>query len=77
MIHILVISLLIEKLLFVETTKLFISNSVRIFYLYVPGVVPLNPLFCPGGGFLYTMIVQWEGFCPLRVVFQGDGFGGN
>ena len=38
-------------------TKLFISNSVRIFYLYVLGVGPLNSLFCPGGGILYTMIV--------------------
>ena len=25
---------------------------------------PLNSLFCPGGGFLYTMIVPGEGFLP-------------
>ena len=50
------------------------SNSVRIFYLYVPGVGPLNSLFCPGGGFLYTTIVTGE-----EVVSGGlsreDGFG--
>ena len=45
-------------------TKLFISNSVRIFYLYVPGVEPLNSLFCPEGGFLYTMIVPGREFLP-------------
>ena len=45
--------------------KLFISNSVRIFYLYVEGGGHLNSLFCPGGGFLYTVIVPGEGFLPL------------
>ena len=55
--------------------KLFISNSVRIFYLYVSG--PLNSLFCPGGGFLYTMIVPGERvfapfeWCPRGMVL-GD-----
>ena len=66
---------------FVETTKLFISNSVRvyryiceIFYLYVPGVGLLTPCFVPRGKFLYIMIVTGGGFlAPLRVVFLGGG----
>ena len=37
-----------KTILFAETTMLFISNSVRIFYFYVPGVGHLNSLFCPG-----------------------------
>ena len=32
---------------------------------------PLTSLFCPGGGFLYTMIVLGGGFCPLGVVSGG------
>ena len=49
---------------FVETTKLFISNSVRvyryiceIFLLYVPRMRLLTPCFVPREGFLYTVIV--------------------
>ena len=43
---------------------------------------PFNSLLFPGGGFLYTMIVMGEGFCPLRVmpqgfILRGDGFGQN
>ena len=38
---------------------------------------PLNSLFCPEGGFLYTMIVPGEGFCPLRVVLWGFVWGGG
>ena len=56
-----------NKILFVETTKLFISNNIRayryiceIFYLYVPGV---DSLFCP----------KWRAFvhndCLGRRVF--------
>ena len=75
MIHILIISRLSEKLLnFVETTKLFISNSIRISYLYVPGVGPLNSLFCPGGGFLYTMIVSGGRFLPPSSRVPGGWF---
>ena len=50
------------------------------FYLYVPGVGPLNSLFCLGGGFLYTMIVLggWfllpssrvPGICPGGMVLD-------
>ena len=57
-----------KNLLFVETTKLFILNSVRvyrytseIFYLYVPGVGLSTPCFVLRKGFLYTMIVPGGG----------------
>ena len=70
MLYTVTISLLIEKL---ETTKLFISNSVRvyryiceIFWLYVPMVGLFTPCFVPRGGFLYTMIVPVRVFAPFR-----------
>ena len=70
-----------KTVLFVETTKLFISNSVRIFYLHVPG--PLNSLICPGRGFFTQSLSQGErrllpsssrapGVCP-----GGRGGGGR
>ena len=79
-----------KTFLFVETTKLFISNSVRvyryiceIFLLYVPGVGLLTPCFVPRGGFLYTMIVPGGRVfapleaCPGFVPGRGNGFGWN
>ena len=33
----------------------------------------LTPCFVAREGFLYTMIVLEEGFCPLRVVSWGGG----
>ena len=69
MIHILIISLLIKTVLFVETTKLFISNSVRIFYLYVPGVRPLTSLFCPGADCSGVRVL------PPSILVPVDGFG--
>ena len=54
-------------------SKLFISNSVRIFYLYVPGLGPLTSLFCPEGGFLYTMIVPGGGLLRPSSSVPGDG----
>ena len=79
MIYTVIINLLIDKtVLFVESTKLFISNSVRvhrcvceILQLYVPGMGLLTPFSVPVGGFLYTMIVSGEGFCSLQVVSRG------
>ena len=34
---------------------------------------PLNSLLCPGGGFLYTMIVQGGGFLPPSSRVAGGG----
>ena len=38
---------------------------------------PLNSLFCPEGGLLYTMTVRGEGFLPFRVVSWGLSGGGG
>ena len=71
-----------KTVLFVEFTKLFISNSVRvhryiceILYLYVPGGGLLTPCSVPREGFLYTTIVPEGEFCSLQVVSRGDGYG--
>ena len=44
-----------KAVLFFETTKLFISNSVEynceIFLLYVPGMKPLSSVLSPADGF--------------------------
>ena len=34
----------------------------------------MTPCFVQGEGFLHTMIVPGEGFCPLRVVSRGAWF---
>ena len=36
----------------------------------------LTACFVPRGGFLYTIIVPGEGFCPLRVMSRGFSGGG-
>ena len=71
-----------KTVLFVETTKLFTSNSVRvygyiceIFWLYVPGVGLLTPCSVPRGGVLYTVIVL--GVCSLQVVSRAFVPGGG
>ena len=70
--------------LFVETTKLFISNSVRvyrhiceIFYLYVARGEAFDSLFCPEGRVLYTMIVPGgRVFAPFKFCPGGLSRGG-
>ena len=68
-----------KTILFVKTTKLFISNNVRTLYLYVPGVGPLNSLFCTGEGFFVHNDCQGGGVTPSSSVPGvrpgGDGFG--
>ena len=66
-------------MLFVESTKLFISNNVRVYryvceilQLYVPGVWLLTPFSVPRGG-LYTMVVLGEGFLLPSSRVPGGG----
>ena len=65
MIQILIISLLIEQPFYLLRRQSFPFQIVSEFSIFMSrGVGPLNFLFCPGGGFLYTMIVPWGGFLP-------------
>ena len=73
MIYTIIISFLIEKP-FVETTKLFISNSVRVYTfvkLYVPGMGLLILCFVPREGFLYTVIVLGGRVFALFELYPG------
>ena len=63
--------------LFVETTRLFISNGCQNFLSLYPGGGAFEILILSWGGFLYATIVPEGGFCPFRVVSgglsRGDG----
>ena len=79
MIHILIISLLIEKPFYLLRRQSFSFAIVSEFSIFMSrGWGPLNSLFCPGGGFLYTMIVPGGGILPSssrvsRVCPRGMG----
>ena len=84
MIYTLIISLLIETVLFVESAKLFISNSVRVhryfckFSNFMSGGGAFDSLFCPEGRAFVHNVDPGGGFLlpSSRVPGGGkDGYG--
>ena len=52
---------------------LFISNSVRVFCIYAPGVGPLVPYFVSGEDFVHNDCPGRRVFAPLSCVPGIDG----
>ena len=77
MIHILIISLLIEKPFYLLRRQSFSFQVVSEFSIFMSRRWgSLNSLFCPGEGFLYTMIVTGGGFLPPSSRVLGVCHGG-
>ena len=80
MIYILIISLLIKKPFYLLRRQSFSFEIVSEFSNFMSRGGAFDSLFCPGEGFLYTIIVPGGGFLlpssrVLEVCPGGDGFG--